>query len=564
MVWVCRRQGWVVQPRADRWHRAPVAQFGGVAIVLAFAATAGLLRVHGRLLGVTVLTAAIALLGFCDDVRSWKPITRLAIEFLIAGGTVGLGLVYPLRTANWVNVCFTLVWIVGITNAFNLLDNMDGLAAGIGIIAGITLSLLTADAQLRMLTLTFVGALAGFLVFNFKPARIFMGDTGSLAIGYYLACASVLATEHLRTVSSILFVPVLVLFIPVFDTLLVSVTRRINGRAISAGARDHTSHRLVMLGISERRAVLLLYGLAALSGTVAVLSKRVLSELGWGVLGLFLLAAILFWLHLARLKLPDEYLSRTNVFALALPALMQSMAMTAGAVLLDMCVIALSLYLAIVLRFGRFNVVPLSQYLALCCIALVMKLPPLALFGVYRWRSAVSLRFAYVVAKSAIVGSLGFVTAVVFWNRFSGLSRAVFVIDLLLTCVLLVSVRLSDWLFESVLHRRFQSPCILVDDRGSRLAGYFEQIDTRYELASVIFVDHPTWSQQLSNAIAKTRPQALFCGPGCEPFVKSYVAEISELNDLPCFEIDVSLRDIVYSVSETPKPKKVMSARASQ
>ncbi len=310
----------MVQPRADRWHRQPVAQFGGIAVVLAFAAAAGLTPVHGRLLGVTAFTLLIAALGFCDDLRPWTPRTKLLVEAIIAAATVSLGVVYPLCAVDWVNVCFTIAWIVGITNAFNLLDNMDGLSAGISVIAAVILSLLAADAHLRVLTLIFAGAVAGFLVFNFKPARIFMGDTGSLAIGYYLACASILVTEHLGAGFSTVFLPVLVLFIPVFDTLLVSVTRRLNGRAISAGARDHTSHRLVMLGLRERSAVLVLYALAALSGMVAILSQRIWAELGWGVLGLFLLAASLFWFHLARLKLPNEYLSRTNVFVPALVA----------------------------------------------------------------------------------------------------------------------------------------------------------------------------------------------------------------------------------------------------
>jgi UDP-GlcNAc:undecaprenyl-phosphate/decaprenyl-phosphate GlcNAc-1-phosphate transferase len=552
-----------VHPRSDRWHRKPVAQFGGIAIIIAFVAAAGLSGIHARLLAVVGLTVVIAAIGFCDDVRSWRPITRLILEFAIAAATVSLGLVYPLRSAHWINICFTLAWIVGITNAFNLLDNMDGLAAGIGIIAGIILSLLTPDAHLRLLTLVFVGAIGGFLIFNFKPAKIFMGDTGSLAIGYYLASASLLATEHLSTVSSILFVPVLVLFIPVFDTILVSVTRRINGRAISAGARDHTSHRLVLLGISERKAVLLLYGLAALSGTVAVLSKRVWTELGWGVLGLFLLAATLFWLHLARLKLPDEYLSRTNVFVLALPALIQSFATTAGAVLLDTGSIVLSLYLAILLRFGHFSVVPLSQYLALCCIALVTKIPPLALFGVYRWRAAVSLRFAYVILKSAIVGSLAFVTAVVFWNRFDGLSRAVFVIDLLLTCVLLLGVRVSDWFFEKMLRPATERPCLLVDLSNSKLPLYFEQVDARYELAAVIFADHATWSQQLATAIARLKPEAIFCAQDCASSVRSQVAEIAEASAVRCFEIGVSVNEVA-AYSATPKPVKAAVARGGQ
>ena len=547
-------------PRANRWHRQPVAQFGGVGIVLAFLAVAGFVPVHGRLLGIAVLTAAIAAVGFCDDLRSWKPAAKLAAQFLIASLTVSMGAVYPLRAAHWVNIGFTLLWIVGITNAFNLLDNMDGLAAGIGMIAGATLSLLIADANLQRLTLLFVAAIGGFLVFNFKPAKIFMGDTGSLAIGYFLACASVLATEHVSTVSSILFIPVLVLFIPVFDTLLVSVTRRMNGRAISAGARDHASHRLVLLGIGERRAVLLLYALAAISGTIAVLSKRSWAGLGWGLLGLFLLAATLFWLHLARLKLPDEYLSRTNVLALAPPALVQSLATTAGAVFLDMCVILLALCLAFQLRVAGIQ---LRQFLALGCIALLTKLPPLALFGIYRWRSPASLRLCYLLGKSAAVGSLGFVSAVVFWNRFDGLSRAVFGIDLLLTFCLLASVRTSNWMFGRLLRPAKPQRCILVDGKASRIAACFDHIDVPHDLTDVVFAepDTPAWAEQLARAAARSGMRAIYCGPDCDAAIRNRVAELSRLHDLRCYQIDLSVRELSRTLAPV-RPKIVAEAEA--
>ena len=566
IMYVCKRRGWVVEPRSDRWHRQPVAQFGGVAIIVSFLAAGSFAHLHTRLLGIAVLTVVIAIVGFCDDLRSWKPSARLAAEFVIAMATVSLGVVYPLRSAHWVNACFTVVWIVGITNAFNLLDNMDGLAAGIGIVAGLALSLLTSDSSLRLLTLIFVGAVSGFLIFNFKPAKVFMGDTGSLAIGYYLACASVLATEHVSTMSSILFIPLLVLFIPVFDTLLVSVTRRLNGRAISAGARDHTSHRLVLLGIGERRAVLVLYGLAALSGTVAILWKRIWPELGWGALGLFLLVAALFWIHLARLRLPDEYLSRTNVFALVLPALVQSVVTKAGAVFLDMCVVALSLYLAFLLRFEHFTNVQISQYLALCCIALLMKLPPLALFGVYRRRSAASLRLVYLLAKSAIVGSLGFLAAVVLWNRFDGLSRAVFGIDLLLTILLLAGVRAAGWFFDHALRPATRQCCILVDGTSSRLmTAYFDEIDTGHELAEVILTgsDQQAWSQQLTRAIGRAKAQALYCGPDCDATARRYVAELSVIHGLHCYEIDLAVREVSCKLAAAVQAQPVTAAKAA-
>jgi len=565
VIYTCKRNGWVVATRPDRWHRKPVAQFGGIAIIVSFLFAGSFNHPSPRLLAVLLLTAAIATLGFCDDLWSWKPSSRLAAEFAIAITAVWSGVVYPIRGADWVNACFTVVWIVGITNAFNLLDNMDGLAAGIGIIAALTLSFLSGNPHLQLMTLIFAGALGGFLIFNFKPAKIFMGDTGSLAIGFYLACASVLATEHISTVSSILFVPVLVLFIPVFDTALVSVTRGLSGRAITAGARDHTSHRLVLMGIGERNAVLVLYGLAALCGTVAVLWKRMWPELGWGALGVFLLVATLFWMYMARLRLPDDYLSRTNVFALALPALLQSVATKTGAVLLDMSVIALSLYLAFLLRFEHFAEVQISQYLALCFIAFVVKLPPLALFGVYRWQSTLSRRLVYLLAKSAIVGSLAFVAAAVFWNRFDGLSRAVFGIDLVLTILLLTGVRTSGWLFEHALSSGSKPHCLLIDISPSRMvAAYFDEVSSEHDLSEVILAGagRSGWATELEKRLGRNRVEAIYCGPETDVETRSRVAILAAAHGLPCYEFDLSIRESAKTLAST-QPKLITAAKSS-
>jgi UDP-GlcNAc:undecaprenyl-phosphate/decaprenyl-phosphate GlcNAc-1-phosphate transferase len=563
---ICKRRGWVVMTRPDRWHKVPVAQFGGIAIIAGFVLAGCFSQPTTRLLGVVLLTVAMAAVGLVDDVRSFQPKTKLAAEAVIAIATVSLGVVYPLRSAHWVNICFTVVWIVGITNAINLLDNMDGLAAGIAIVAGLTLSYLTSNPALQLMTLGLVGALSGFLIFNFKPAKIFMGDTGSLAIGYFLACASVLATEHISTVSSILFVPVLVLFIPLFDTGLVSVTRRLSGRAISAGARDHTSHRLVMLGISERKAVLVLYGLAVLSGAVAILWKRVWPELGWGAMGVFLLVACLFWVHLAKLRLPDEYLSRTNAVALVLPALLQSVVSKMGAVILDMCVIALSLYLAFLLRFEHLAGAQFGGYLALCCIALVVKLPPLALFGAYRPESTISSRVVYTLAKSAVVGSLAFVSAVVFWNRFDGISRAVFGIDLLLTTSMLVGVRWSGWLFDHALRSGSKPRCLLVDNARSRLVNaYFDEVAVNHEIAEVILAgpEHPEWSSDLLDRIGRNHIQAIYCGPDCDSTAREYIHGLAASHGLRYFEIDFGIREVPPHLAIPFKPKPIMATNLS-
>src|SRR5262249_9820274 len=156
-----------------------------------------------------------------------------------------------------VDMILTLVWVVGVTNAFNLLDNMDGLAGGMAFIAGgfrLALFLLEGNLAAAIMTAGFMGAVAGFLIRNVPPARIFMGDAGSLFLGFFLSglCLVVDAAYYSRGIMAVLAVPVLLVLIPIFDTTFVTVTRLLRGQAVSQGGRDHTSHRLVALGASER------------------------------------------------------------------------------------------------------------------------------------------------------------------------------------------------------------------------------------------------------------------------------------------------------------------------
>jgi UDP-GlcNAc:undecaprenyl-phosphate GlcNAc-1-phosphate transferase len=147
------------------------------------------------------------------------------------------------------------------------------------------------------------------MVFNVSPARIFMGDTGSLGLGFFLACFSILSAQRMSYVDGMPVLPVLVFFVPIFDTTLVSFTRRRGGRAISVGARDHSSQRLVLLGISERQAVFTLYVVSAISGFTAYLCK-VWPHFGGGLLAFFVLGAAWLWIYLAQVELPADWLSQ--------------------------------------------------------------------------------------------------------------------------------------------------------------------------------------------------------------------------------------------------------------
>src|SRR5207248_2407758 len=174
-----RRNHWLVQPRAERWHRTPVAKFGGVSILLTFSLTIIAFRSSGPLLTVALLTAAMGLVGLVDDIFELRPSWKFAAQFVIAAVAVWYGIVYKLFHSPSLNYAFTFLWILGVTNALNLLDNMDGLAAGVSVIAASSLLLIGhGDGPMAIGLIAMAASLLGFLVFNFHPAKIFMGDTG--------------------------------------------------------------------------------------------------------------------------------------------------------------------------------------------------------------------------------------------------------------------------------------------------------------------------------------------------------------------------------------------------
>ena len=463
-IQIAHRNGWLVYPRADRWSRTPVAKFGGISILLTFSLAVMAFRISTPLLTVALLTAAMGLVGLVDDIFQLRPRWKFAAQFLIVAIAVWSGIVYKLFHATPLNFLFTFLWILGVTNALNLLDNMDGLAAGVSIIAASSLTLIGhSSGPMTIVLLAMAGSLFGFLVFNFHPAKIFMGDTGSLAIGFFLACCAVLGVGHVSAMFSIVFVPGLVLFLPIFDMLLVSVTRRLNGRAISAGAKDHTSHRLVMLGLSERNAVLTLYVLSALSALVAVLCKRVWSDVGPGILALFLLTATAFWFYLAKIQLPEEWLSRTNAFTFFVPEFLNSVGKRAAMVFVDAGLIVLAEFLGYLLRFDGVPHQYISSFLWAAVFLIVVKIPLFAIFSVYRRDWAIrALRDVYPILKGSMLGSMLVVTALTYLTGFKDFSRAVFGTEMILTICLMGFVRSATRFFDDVLPRETNDAYLVV------------------------------------------------------------------------------------------------------
>lgn len=301
------RWGWLDHPSEHKIHATPTPWGGGVAIFAALWLTVGAAVLLVGLLrsGVLVLPAAlvgrlaehqggilaragtlawvfggalvVAGVGLIDDKRGLSPWPRLGVQAGVALCLVLFdGQVITLFITNPI-ICgvISVLWIVGITNTFNLLDNMDGLSAGVGLIVSVffmVVALQTQQTFVAALCAVMVGALGGFLIFNFPPASIFMGDCGSTLVGYMLAVISIKATFY--TEGRLFFpvvVPLLILSVPLFDTLSVVVIRLEQGRSPFAGDHNHFSHRLVALGMSRRLAVLTIYLVAAAIGLGATI-----------------------------------------------------------------------------------------------------------------------------------------------------------------------------------------------------------------------------------------------------------------------------------------------------
>jgi UDP-N-acetylmuramyl pentapeptide phosphotransferase/UDP-N-acetylglucosamine-1-phosphate transferase len=253
LIKVATLRGWVVIPSQNRWNKRTVAQFGGGPVLLTFWGVVMLAPGSHQLAAVLLATVAMSLLGLIDDIKGLGPKPKLMVEVLSAFAVVYSGIVLPISAIPILNIGLTVLWIVTITNAFNIIDNMDGLAAGTAIIALSAIALLAGvNTPFGIASLLLMISLAGFFIFNLNPARIFMGDLGALPIGFFLACGAAVAGANVPRRGAAVAVPCMLLAMPLFDVLLVSITRRLKGRAISLGARDHSSHRLVFLGVTER------------------------------------------------------------------------------------------------------------------------------------------------------------------------------------------------------------------------------------------------------------------------------------------------------------------------
>lgn len=301
------RRKLVNHPDGERWSSRSVPLLGGTAIFFAFAVPSLSLSGGGVQFHFLAGGFCMFLLGLLDDILSLPTTLRLAVEMLTAYATVRMGMGTQLTPLPWLDCVISMVWIVGITNSLNLLDNMDGAAAGIAMVASagfLTLSIWQNALESTFASAAIIGACLGFLRFNFRPASIYMGDSGSLFLGYLLAVLAIASTRHSGTIRTESFIPaLLVMGLACFDTTLVSLLRLRNGRMPWHGGRDHVSHRLAaLLGGSESLAVLTLYGIGVACAVLGLVAARSGPLPCFLILGGCLAGFIIFGLLLSRIS----------------------------------------------------------------------------------------------------------------------------------------------------------------------------------------------------------------------------------------------------------------------
>jgi UDP-GlcNAc:undecaprenyl-phosphate GlcNAc-1-phosphate transferase len=455
------RLGLITKPLEDRWGRRAIARLGGVAMFIGFmAATLSWVPLEPKIMTLLIAGTLVFGVGLVDDLRRMQPYTKLVAQLLVGCVAVVGGLRIELIPWPWMSIPLSILWLVFIMNAFNLLDNMDGLAAGIGGIAALFCAFHAALANqwtVAAMALIVSGACIGFLRYNFAPAKIFMGDSGSHLLGLSLAGLALLGTwRHSTQLLMVLAGPTLVLAVPIFDTCFVTLQRLAHRQHPFIGGTDHVSHRLAILGLSTRQTVVVLYLLSFSFGMVSVVSATFTS----------LIAAMVWLCALAVLVLCGRFLAQVKVYRLADATtkyagggtredttLIETMLLHKRRlieILVDFILVVSAYIFAHLLRFeGSLSAEDQGLIVRALPVILVLKLACFAGCGLYRgvWRY-LSLRDVMAIVKAATFSSILCAVALLYLWRFEGYSRAVFVIDWMLCLFAVGGSRMLERLFD--------------------------------------------------------------------------------------------------------------------
>jgi UDP-GlcNAc:undecaprenyl-phosphate GlcNAc-1-phosphate transferase len=453
VVWALLRSGLSAalgrMPEASRWRAAATPLVGGIGIFAGLSAgvwltvLAGPLDASEQLVGIYAGAALLFFAGLADDVRTLPPLPKLAAQLGAAAIVLSTGTSVQIVHTHWIGIPLGVLWLVGMTNAFNLLDNMDGLAGSLAVIAALFFA---ADAwaqhepRIVLVTAVALGAgVLGFLPFNLRPGKraiAWMGDSGSQLIGFTLASLG-LASSYTVASSTVatLVLPVLVLAVPILDTTLVTIVRLLEGRPVSQGGRDHSSHRLVSLGVSETGAVVLLAFVSAALGATSL----VYEAFGNGrlaTIGVLVTFALLIQFGSFLADVGRSTRSRYYLYTHRL-----------AEVVVDGALISASFLGAYLLLFHGTGTPNQRHYFLLSLpVLLACRYVALLVFGMYAgvWRYA-SVRDAMRAAAAVVVSELLAVGVITISQPPLGdFSSSVFVIDALICSLGIVAARFAE------------------------------------------------------------------------------------------------------------------------
>jgi UDP-GlcNAc:undecaprenyl-phosphate GlcNAc-1-phosphate transferase len=437
-------------PDTTRWRASATPLVGGIGIYAGLAAgiwltvLAGPLEVHTQLVGLFAAVSLLFVAGLVDDLFTLPPPAKLAAQIGAAATVLATGTRVEIIHSHWIGIPLGLLWLVGMTNAFNLLDNMDGLAGSLAVIAA---AFFACDAWVqREPRLVLVAAVAlgggvlGFLPFNLRPGKgalAWMGDSGSQVIGFTLAALG-LASSYTVASSTVatLVLPVLVLAVPILDTTLVTIVRLLEGRPVSQGGRDHSSHRLVSLGVSETGAVVLLALVSAALGA---------TSLAYEAFGNGRVAAIGVLVSFALLVQFGSFLADVGREGAVRRSYVYTRRLAEVAV--DGALVAASFLAAYLLRFNGVGTPNQRHYFLLALpVLLLCRYVALLVFGMYAgvWRYT-SARDALRAAAAVVVSEVTAIGILAVTQGPPGdFSRSVFVIDVLICTTAIVAARFAE------------------------------------------------------------------------------------------------------------------------
>ena len=447
IIRISNKYGLIVKPREDRWHKKPTALLGGIGIFLAFVIPYFIFIPMNKLtIGILLCMLIIFTLGLLDDIFSLTPQVKLIIQVVVAIIAICFGISVKIIPNPFISIPLTILWIVVITNAFNILDNMDGLASGISFIAASSIFIYSLSYNLTLpaiLSVILAGSALGFLRYNFNPAKIFMGDCGSLFLGFTLSLITIIGTW--KTVTNLLLalmVPLAIMIIPIFDIALVTFTRTGHGRTVFQGGKDHSSHRLVFLGFSEKRAVLVLMAISALFGLGAIVFSKLNFFMALAILILMAVCLTFFGIFLGEVKVYEKKIKAIYKRSLILSRILLYKKQILQ-IIVDIIIIIIAYFSSYLLRYeGVIDHDNLSLIEKSLPLIIIIKIIIFLIFGLYKgeWRY-IGISDLIKIFQATFLGSLISVVTLVFLFRFEGYSRFVFINDYLITFLLIGSVR---------------------------------------------------------------------------------------------------------------------------